>query len=145
MKRIRYIFFWEFIVVCILFVGCNKTSDFSTIENDKITLNVENDSLDFIKIVQGIKEKEDYLQTELDLQNNSQILLFGNIATVKVSFEQQFINKIELYFQNVDSELLYNAIAEQLGSEGEKDQGETFWLYKNREIHLMENGLIAIE
>ncbi|MDY2627963.1 MAG: hypothetical protein SOW08_06550 [Lachnospiraceae bacterium] len=110
-------------------------------ETKQVSLNVENDTFSFDALIQqigagedeavkvlGAKEKSDSYKTEL----------FGEPVVITLSTNDDTISGIHLAFENTDEELLTNAIAEQLGSDGESGEKTVTWKLDSCTVELQQ-------
>ena len=64
--------------------------------------------------------------------------IFGQKATVSVTAEDGAVSAIKMDFVSVDTGSVLNAVAEQLGQDGETKDGVTTWSSGDRTVTLTE-------
>lgn len=99
-------------------------------ETKQVSLNVENDTFTFDALIQQIGASEESAMTLLGAEekgNSYSTELFGEAVVIVLEVEDETVKKIQLDFADTDAELLTNAIAEQLGNDGETEKKTVSW------------------
>ncbi len=162
MKKKTIFFVSLLLVIMCVMTGCaggaTDSQDSSIQQTDQETedadvdssaaLNVENDTFTMEDLFSGIGADETDFLTVIGATEESETYetkLFGQKAEVTVSSsEEGTVNTITLEFTSIDPGSVLNAVAEQLGQDGETEDGVTTWTIEDNTIVLneMESGCI---
>lgn len=104
-------------------------------------LNVENDTFTVEDLLSSVGSEETGLLTILgatEAAESYEANIFGQKATVSVTAEDGTVSAISMEFTSVDTGSVLNAVAEQLGQDGETADGVTTWTSGERTVTLTE-------
>ena len=110
-------------------------------ETKQVSLNVENDTFTFDALLQQIGSSEEEAVKVLGAKEKSDSYateLFGEKVVIILNSKDENISGIQLAFEDTDAELLTNAIAEQLGSDGEAEEKKVTWKLDNCTVKLQQ-------
>ena len=103
------------------------------------SLNVENDTFTFEQLVRQAGAKEADVLTLLGAKEKSDsyaTTLFGESVTVVLISEGDTVSAIKLTFAGTNADSVINAIAEELGMDGERTDNTATWSYQNNTVTL---------
>ncbi len=103
------------------------------------SLNVENDTFTFEQLVRQAGAKEADVLTLLGAKEKSDsyaTTLFGESVTVVLTSEGDTVSAIKLTFAGTNADSVINAIAEELGMDGERTDNTATWSYQNNTVTL---------
>lgn len=149
------------LIICMILLaaGCGEKSDESasavsaeavqpekteTSEESKVmpgALNVEGDTftIDELAGMMGAEETDVRKLLGIDQKSESyDTKLFGEDTVITLSTENDIVKTITLAFEKTDLELLTNAVAEQMGQDGEKTDDTTKWTCEGSVITLTQ-------
>ena len=105
------------------------------------SLDVENDTFEFEKLTSYVGGKESELAALVGAEGHLDgfaTKLFGRDVQISTEVNGDTINSIQLLFPDIESELLTNAIGEQLGTDPEESEKVLKWEYLDRVIEQQE-------
>ena len=149
------------LIICmiLLVAGCGEKSDESasavsaeavqpekteTSEESKAmpgALNVEGDTFTIDELAGRMGAEEADVRKLLGIDQKSESYdtkLFGEDTVITLSTENDIVKTITLAFEKTDLELLTNAVAEQMGQDGEKTDDTTKWTCEGSVITLTQ-------
>ena len=106
------------------------------------SLNVENDTFTFEQLARQAGAKETDVLAMLGANEKSDsysTTLFGESVTVVLTSEGDTVSAIKLTFVGTNADSLINAIAEELGQDGENTDDITTWTYQNNTVTLTKD------
>ena len=104
-------------------------------------LNVENDTFTVDDLLSSVGSEETGLLAILGASEEAETYeanIFGQQAAVSVTAEGGMVSAIRMDFVSVDTGSVLNAVAEQLGQDGETKDGVTTWRSGDRTVTLAE-------
>ena len=154
MKKKRTILLSLVLIIIFAMTGCGdgkadsqgdaqQTDENASDENvdSSAALNVENDTFTVDDLLSSVGSEETGLLTILGATEEAETYeanIFGQKATVSVTAEDGTVSAIKMDFVSVDTGSVLNAVAEQLGQDGETTGGVTTWTSGDRTVTLSE-------
>ena len=154
MKKKRIILLSLVLIIIFAMTGCGdgkadsqgdtqQTDENASDENvdSSAALNVENDTFTVDDLLSSVGSEETGLLTILGATEEAETYeasIFGQKATVSVTAEGGTVSAIKMDFVSVDTGSVLNAVAEQLGQDGETTGGVTTWTSGDRTVTLSE-------
>ena len=154
MKKKRIILLSLALIIIFAMTGCKggesdskeetqQTEENTSDENvdSSAALNVENDTFTVDDLLSSVGSEESGLLTILGATEEEETYeanIFGQKATVSVTSEEGTVSAIKMDFVSVDTGSVLNAVAEQLGQDGETKDGVTTWASGDRTVTLTE-------
>ena len=154
MKKKRIILLSLVLIIIFAMTGCGdgkadsqgdtqQTDENASDENvdSSAALNVENDTFTVDDLLSSVGSEETGLLTILGATEEAETYeanIFGQKATVSVTTEDGTVSAIKMDFVSVDTGSVLNAVAEQLGQDGETTDGVTTWTSGDRTVTLSE-------
>ena len=154
MKKKRIILLSLVLIIIFAMTGCKngeadsqedtqQTEENKSDENvdNSAALNVENDTFTVDDLLSSVGSEESGLLTVLgatEAAETYEASIFGQKATVSVTAEDGKVSAVRMDFVSVDTGSVLNAVAEQLGQDGETKDGVTTWTSGDRTVTLSE-------
>lgn len=141
-------FCYVLMTMILLCTGCSSLEKKNNVTNDTVqaeteyqmnevktekgpaSLNVEKDTFTFDELIQLIGKEEKSALTLFDLDQKAdtyKTVLFGENVEITLKMESKTIKAVQIVFGKTDSELLENAISEQLGKDGDAAKKNVTW------------------
>lgn len=120
--------------------GTQQSQEDENVDSSK-ALTVENDTFTVDDLISGIGSEEAGLLTILGVTEPAESYeanLFGQKATVTITANEGTVSAVNMEFSSVDAGSVRNAVAEQLGQDGETADDATTWTSGDRTIVLTE-------
>ena len=101
------------------------------------SLDIENDTFEFEKLISLVGLSENELIELIGAEGHPEkyeTMLFGEKVLITSSVEDNVVSEIRMVFTNTDSELLSNAITEQIGTDPQNIDKALTWEYSGNII-----------